>query len=76
MQISRDDLYRHYASLSDEELSAIDPGDLTEAARQCYTGEVERRRLSGAVQPDREATEDGSDGTVAPDWLETSIMPP
>ena len=43
MRIDSEDLRRHYESLADEELAAIDAEDLTEAARAVYESELARR---------------------------------
>jgi hypothetical protein len=70
-------LREHYASLSDEALSAIGRADLVKEAQQCYDDEVARRkrsRLSVAdpdpVDEEPEAdTELPGDGET-PGWLE------
>ena len=61
MQIDLEFLRRHYASLSDEALLAVDSADLTEAAQQCYDEELARRKLNA----------DGELNVAdEPDWLE------
>lgn len=76
MEIDRDDLRRHYASLSDDELLAIDRGDLTDVARKVYEGEMEQRQLTAGEE---EAEEEVAPEEAAPpeeegkpDWLETA----
>lgn len=87
MQISREDLYGHYASLSDEELFALDRNELTEEAQECYDSELARRRLSQPIAVVRKTS--GPSETelishdaepmvytpdeVEPDWLETAV---
>ncbi len=75
MHPTSDDLRRHYASLSDEELQELDPAELTEVARQCYEEEIARRQLpgenttgEGAVAAFEDETEE--DVEVDTDWLE------
>lgn len=43
MKLNVDDLRRHYASLSDEALRAIDRTELVEIARECYDQELAQR---------------------------------
>jgi hypothetical protein len=45
MKITPEDLKASYRNMSDEELLAMDPAELTEMARKCYDGEMERRGL-------------------------------
>jgi hypothetical protein len=78
VQIDREALSRHYASLSDEELLYIDPAELTEVAQECYDREFERRKLtSEPVAEDaspRHLSADAAGGHDAfePDWLESA----
>lgn len=46
MKITADDLSRSYQGMSDEELLAMDQGELTDMARQCLDVEMERRGLT------------------------------
>ena len=46
MRIDSEDVRHHYASLADEELAALNPDDLTEAARAVYEAELARRGLT------------------------------
>jgi hypothetical protein len=76
LQVTSEELRRHYASLSDEALEQIDPEELTEIARQCYQQEVESRGLSGDTEPlpaSEMALEEDFD--VEPDWLEHAACP-
>src|SRR5690242_5276363 len=69
MQINSDDLRRHYASISDEELLSIERDDLTEVARDCYDREMQKRNLH--VEPEALEAEDDVDeeeGEAAPEW--------
>jgi len=43
LQLNIEDLRRHYASLSDEALRAIDRSELVEIARECYDQELAQR---------------------------------
>jgi hypothetical protein len=43
LQLNIEDLRRHYASLSDEALRAIDRSELVELAQQCYDQELAQR---------------------------------
>jgi hypothetical protein len=58
LQIDLESLQRHYASLSDEELQALDRDELVEMAQACYDQELAQRKLTS-----------GEDGDT-PDWLE------
>jgi hypothetical protein len=46
MKITPEDLKASYSRMSDEELLAIDRGELTDMARQCYDAEAKRRGLA------------------------------
>ena len=74
MQITSEELRRHYASLSDEEIEEIDPAGLTEVARKCYEREVDARGLTAEAAPPgarEDAVEDVEESYEAePDWLE------
>jgi hypothetical protein len=62
MHANPDDLRRHYASLSDEALMAIDRGELVDVARDCYDYE---RALRGSPVAVRVQV----DGEKPPDWI-------
>ena len=64
MPVNAAQLRQHYVSLSDEELLAIDPNDLTEVAKNCYESEIQRRGIS-VTQPSA-PTEDKP--ATAPEW--------
>lgn len=75
MQIDLETLRRHYMSLSDDELLAIERDDLTDTAQKCFDQEVERRGLIAAPEseaaPDEEAHEEATFRTGEdPDWLQ------
>ena len=75
MQITSDELRRHYASLSDEELREMDPAGLTELARKCYEHEVDKRGLAEEAAPATSAGGDAGEdlaesSDVEPDWLD------
>lgn len=75
MQIDREALSRHYQSLSDDELLALDRHELTEVAQQCYDDEMESRGLllGEGEEPAGIAHDDFEPGDhVAPDWLDTA----
>lgn len=46
MQIDRQELHDYYASLSDEEILALDRVELTEVAQKYYDSEIAKRRLT------------------------------
>ncbi|MGC9952442.1 MAG: hypothetical protein ABSF64_39395, partial [Bryobacteraceae bacterium] len=46
MQIDRQELSAHYASLSDEELWELDRAELTEVAQRFYDSELAKRHLT------------------------------
>jgi hypothetical protein len=79
MQLDTEYLRRHYASLSDEELHAMDRADLVEAAQRIYDEEVRARKLSAppqsASRPPYQPEEDVEAGAPSgddaePGWLE------
>lgn len=72
MQIDRDALSRHYASLSDEELLALDRDDLTDTAQEIYDREMEERQLDAAAEeePRNEAISPVATGDADPDWID------
>ena len=72
MRISREDISKHYASLSDAELLAIDPNGLTDLALQCYDREMERRPLSDGMESDDATPEINTQDGEMPDWLDTA----
>lgn len=63
MQIDLDSIRRHYASLSDEELLALDRTELVETAQTCYDQELAERKLTADGDSDADAGDE-------PDWLE------
>src|SRR5215472_4378267 len=83
MKPDLDYLRRHYESLNDEALLAVDRGDLVEAAQTLYDAELRKRGLGRdktlrRSAPPITASEDlenefgdfGEDEDGAPDWLE------
>ena len=68
MRIDSEDLRRHYASLDDEELAAIDADDLTETARAVYDAEAARRGLP--PRHEAEETEKGDDSSQSISQIE------
>ncbi len=81
MRIDRAALSRHYASLSDEALLALDPEELTEEARAVYDEELSDRSLLGGEveqQPEEaEAAElpDGLAGAAEEDDFQIDAGP-
>jgi hypothetical protein len=63
LQIDLESLRRHYASLSDEALLALDRAELVEAAQTCYDEELAQRDLAAGGDSDDDAGD-------KPDWLE------
>jgi hypothetical protein len=84
VRIDLEDLRRHYAELSDEELEEIEAADLTEAARAVYQAEFARRKLPSHEEPDHPL--EGHDGNSsidrpspiedAPGEFEIDVGPP
>lgn len=72
MDISREDLSARYAALSDAELLAIDPNELTDLARLCYQSEVAQRRLPPATGSHDHEPDIYTHDEVPSDWLETA----
>ena len=81
MQISTEELRKHYASLSDEALREIHPSDLTDAARKCYEEELKSRRPAAHAAEARQQEADIDDDVDVealdldeeePDWLESA----
>jgi hypothetical protein len=68
MQLDVDDLRKHYASLSDDALLALERDELTDVARRCYDDEVAKRRIS--PEQDAEPPPDQCEPEVEEDWLE------
>jgi hypothetical protein len=75
MQVTRDELRRHYASLSDEMLAEIDPAGLTDVARTCYLREVDERGLAGEAAPATADAEVEDSLEADPDWLDHAACP-
>ena len=84
MQIDREELGKHYSSLSDEELLDLKREDLNEAAQSIYDLEIARRGLDKAlaseggiakVEASFDLREYGSDDETAdPDWHHDGIV--
>jgi len=78
LRIDPEDLRRHYRSISDEELMALDRGALTEIAQKLYDEEVARRdfnpeqelELSAPGEVELVDAELDVDTGPPPDWLE------
>jgi hypothetical protein len=63
VRIDLEDLRRHYAELSDEELEEIEAADLTEAAKAVYEAEFARRKLPS--RPEAEEAGESDDGSAS-----------
>jgi hypothetical protein len=79
MEISRDKLSRHYASLRDAELLAIDRNELTDVARQRYDDELTARGLAVEEEAgEEEASEveltEAEDDELTADWLDSAAV--
>lgn len=72
MAISAEDLKRHYRGMSDGELLALDPTELTEVARQVHAEELQRRGLDAEQAPEGEIG-DFVEGS-AERWLSAGIF--
>jgi hypothetical protein len=79
VQIDLESLRRHYRSISDEELLALNRDDLIEVAQKCWDEEVERRGLdelreSDAASDDEAGEAEASlEGGLDPDWLQDAV---
>ena len=78
MRIDLESLRKHYQSLSDDELLALDREELTEAARKCLDEECERRGLDAAPEPETPSDQEayGRASIPAPadsDWLPDGV---
>jgi hypothetical protein len=81
MQVTNEDLRRHFASLSDEALLEVDESDLSDIARKCYDAELARRNLQSVGPSDAAAPAGGDAGDtdaaveIEPDWMENATCP-
>ena len=79
MQIDLECLRRHYSSLSDEELLALNRHDLIEVAQKCWDEEVERRGLDELMESDAASGDEAGEaetsfeGDLDPDWLQNAV---
>jgi hypothetical protein len=82
LRIDPNDLRRHYAQLSDEELLNLDRAELVDVAQKIYDEEVARRDFDHEPDDEREfEPEDlelemdfGADDDPPPDWLEDAAI--
>lgn len=72
MEISAEDLKRQYRSMSEGELLAIDPDELTEVARKAHAAEMERRGLDAAEADSH--TEAELEEETGERWLSAGIF--
>ena len=74
MRIDPEDLRRHYASLSDDELLALDREELTDTAKKLYDDELAQRDLQPAredfAEEIAENLADNADSESPPDWAD------
>ena len=63
MEPNTGDLQRHYASLSDEALLAVERSDLTPIAQTCYDEELAKREIVPGQ----------AEGGDEPEWIEESV---
>jgi len=79
VQIDPENLRRHYSSLSDEELLALNRDDLIEMAQMCWDEEVERRGLDEQRESDAASDDEAGDtkasfeGNVDARWLDEAV---
>jgi hypothetical protein len=66
MNVTAEDLRRHYDSLSDAALLAIQKSDLTDLARACYEEECERRGFGGPAAGAQTSAASAEGVTVEP----------
>jgi hypothetical protein len=75
MKLNVDDIRRHYASLSDEALRAINRTELVDIAQQCYDHELAQRaplqkmRAAPVHQDENEEEAQGALESDTPDWI-------
>jgi hypothetical protein len=65
MKITAEEIKAAYRQMSDDELLALNRGELTDVARKCYDEEVDRRGLEDAAPDEEEA--DSPAGALAED---------
>jgi hypothetical protein len=70
VRIDPEEFRRHYASLSDEALLDVDPGDLTEVALKCYDEELAARGLNAPEELEGyDEPGDAESEEIEEDWL-------
>jgi|SRR5690348_3371763 hypothetical protein len=72
MDVNLDDLRRHYSSLSDDALQAINPDDLTAAARDCLNQELANRGLN--LKDNAAPEEEQESSAKTPDFVEAATF--
>ena len=72
MDVNLDDLCRHYNSLSDDALLAIDPDELTGIARDCLHQELASRGLHGEETSPADQAEESP--AKPPDFVEAATF--
>jgi len=72
MDVNLDDLRRHYSGLSDDALQAINPDDLTAAARDCLNQELANRGLN--LEDDSAPEEEQQSSAKTPDFVEAATF--
>jgi hypothetical protein len=79
VQIDPESLRRHYSSVSDEELLALNRDDLIEMAQKCWDEEVERRGLDEQQESDAASDDEAGEtkaffeGNVDADWIDEAV---
>lgn len=71
MEISAKDLERHYREMSDGELLAIDPAELTEVGAKVHAAEMSRRGLDAA---ETDHTESELEAETGERWVSAGIF--
>jgi len=64
VQIDLESLRRHYGSLSDDELLAVERDELTDGGQKCFDEEVERRGLNESQESEASPYEEANEGAI------------
>ena len=73
MKITPEDLKASYRGMSDEELLAMDRVELTDMARKCYDGEMERRGLTAKAEPKEAEVEEPEEAAAETEFDEPMV---
>jgi hypothetical protein len=68
------DLRRHYASLSDDALLALERSELTEVAQRCWDEEVASRKIATSEEDEHFSDVDGVETEIEAEWRESAAV--